>query len=141
MDSRHRLIGDGMDRSGVGGGRERADRAHPSDPGSSSAAGRVLTPLAARAPGLASLAAAALMSAPNGSDACTTCGAGADQLNRERQSTNVGVWNPKERRLYQDAVTRFGANQWPAIARHVGTRDASQARTHGVRTRRVSFPI
>ena len=106
--------------------------------GSSSAAGRtVLTELTPTvlAPGLASLAAAASMTARKESDACS-CGAGADKLKRGRRSTNVGVWNPEECSLYWQAVAMFGANQWSAIARHVGTRDASQARTHGVRTRR-----
>ena len=108
--------------------------------GSSSAAGRpVLTELTptALAPGLVSLAAAALTAARNESDACS-CGAGAGQLMRVRGSTNSGKWNPDERSLYQEAVVMSGANQWSAIARHVVTRDASQARTHGVRTRRGS---
>ena len=121
-----------MDCSGVGGGRECADGAHPSDRGPRSAPERPalleLKP-AALCPGLDALAAAAVATPRNGSGACS-CGASADQ------SHNVGVWNPGERRRYQEAVSLVGANNWPAIARHVGTRDASQARTHGVRTRR-----
>jgi len=42
--------------------------------------------------------------------------------------TKVGARSPEEHRRYQEAVSVLGANQWPAIARHVGTRDASQAR-------------
>jgi hypothetical protein len=70
---------------------------------------------------------------------CAQCEVGAPGSpvrTTSNTATNTGVWNPNERRLYQEAVALFGAKEWRAIARHVGTRDASQARTHGVRTRR-----
>ena len=71
---------------------------------------------------------------------CQPCreGTPASLVRTTSTATNVGVgvWSPKERRLYQDAVALFGANEWRSIASHVGTRTSSQARTHGVRTRR-----
>ena len=60
----------------------------------------------------------------------------ADQISETNPRVGVGRWSAEEKRLYQEAVARFGDNQWSAIARHVGTRNAEQARTHGVRTQR-----
>ena len=88
--------------------------------GSSSAAGRQVLgdlPHELALAGLAVLAAA------------TSHGAGAGP------PTNTGHWNIDERRLYEEALTTVGARQWEAIAKHVGTRDPTQARTHAVRTR------
>ena len=88
--------------------------------GSSSAAGRQVLGDLPREMALAGLAGLA-------AEAWHGAGAGPP--------TNTGHWTIDERSLYEEALTTVGARQWEAIAKHVGTRDPTQARTHAVRTR------
>mmetsp|Transcript_6622 Transcript_6622/g.7593 ORF Transcript_6622/g.7593 Transcript_6622/m.7593 type:complete len:99 (+) Transcript_6622:1414-1710(+) len=43
---------------------------------------------------------------------------------------NVGRWTPVEHSKFMEVLQTKGCNDWKKIARHVGTRNHTQCRTH-----------